>query len=138
MYCGRYIDVETKKEYMQIYQHLPNIFNVGRLIKCEFENNIIDSKTIDDRGGERKQQSGEFIIVYFLEAIKCGRAKYAYNKLSYELKSEINIDVLKNYFSSFDEYVYLNEQDAYITLKNNKVIGIYHFVVKDNLIDNIY
>lgn len=138
LYCGTYIDSEQTKGYIQIYCHNPNIFNVGRLIKYNFLDNKLDIKCVGDRGEERKQLSFDFNIIYFLEAIKCGRFKYAHNKLSYELKSIINIDILRQYFTTFDNYIYLAECDAYITIKNNKVIGVYHFVVKDNLIDNIY
>ncbi len=138
VYCDKYIDIENKKNFLQIYAHNPNIFNVGKLLKYDFGTDVFDSKTVDDRMGERKQINNEFVIIYFLDAIKCGRIKYAYNQLSYELKSDVNIYALKKYFKPFDKYIYLHEQDSYITLKNNKVTGIYHFVVKDNLIDNIY
>lgn len=138
LYCGQYIDSEQTKRYIQIYCHTPNIFNIGRLIKYNFLDNKLDVRCVCDRGEERKQLSFDFNIIYFLEAIKCGRFKYAHNKLSYELKSIINIDTLTQYFTAFDNYIYLAECDTYITIKNNKVIGVYHFVVKDNLIDNIY
>ena len=138
IYCGQYIDSEVTKKYIQIYSHVPNIFNVGGLLKCDFESGAIENKAVNDHGYEHKQLGDEFGLIYFLEAIKCGRVKYAYNKLSYELKTAINIDALANYFEPFDKYFYLHEQDVYITLKNNKVTGVYHFVVKDNLIDNIY
>jgi len=138
IYCGQYIDIEKNKQYIQIYNHIQNIFNIGNLIKYSFDKDDIEIKSIQDRGEQYKQISNEFNIIYFLEAIKCGRYKYAYNKLSYELKTNINIETLNNYFSQFDTYIYLHEQESYITIKNNKVIGIYHFVVKDNLIDNVY
>ena len=80
----------------------------------------------------------DFNVVYFIEAIKCGRFKYAYNKLSYELKSEITLDTLKQYFKPFDKYLFLNKTQSYITINNNKIVGIYHFELKDNLINNIY
>ena len=137
VYCGQYVDIEFNNNYVQIYTHIDNVFNVGSLIKY-VSGQDIKVRTVKDCGEENKLISNEFIAVYFLEALKCGRVKYAYNHLSHELKSAINIDVLTKYFSQFDEYFYLHEQGCYITLKNNKVIGIYHFVVKDNLIDNIY
>ena len=117
---------------------MPNMFNVGKLAKYEFKLDDIKYKAINDRGEQRRQIDNGFTIIYFLEAIKCGRFKYAYNKLSYELKSVISIEILNDYFKQIDNYIYLQEQDVFITLKNNKVIGIYHCVVKDNLIDNIY
>ncbi|MBQ7880550.1 MAG: hypothetical protein IJ358_01745 [Clostridia bacterium] len=138
IYCGQNIDSEINKQYIQIYSHLPNIFNVGKLAKYEFETKTITNKSVIDKGDERRQINFEFNIIYFLEAIKCDRLKYAHSKLSYELKSVIDIKTLEEYFKGFDNYIYLYEQDAYIALKNNKVIGVYHFVVKDNLIDNIY
>jgi len=138
IYCGQYIDIETTKQYVQVYNHVDNMFNIGNLIKYSFDKDVLEIKAIKDRGEERKQNNNDFNIIYFLEAIKCGRFKYAYDKLSYELKTHIDIDTLSNYFSNFDKYIYLHNEEAYITIKNNKVIGIYHFVVKDNLIDNIY
>jgi len=138
IYCGQYIDSEVTKNYIQIYCHAPNIFNIGNLVKHDLVTNITQHKAVNDRGDELKQNNQNFNIIYFLEAIKCHRFKYAHNKLSYELKSMIDIETLGNYFKAFDKYIYVEQQDAYITLKNNKVIGIYHFVVKDNLIDNIY
>ena len=108
------------------------------LAKYTFQDDNLEIKVVSDRGEERKQISYDFNIIYFLEAIKCGRFKYAHSKLSYELKSIIDIDTLSKYFLGFDQYKYIYDQDVYITIKNNKVIGIYHFVVKDNLIDNIY
>ena len=103
-----------------------------------FKTQQLEIKSVCDRSIENKQNKSDFIIIYFLEAIKCGRYKYAYSKLSYELKSEIKIDVLDKYFKDFDAFAYIDSEDVYITQKNNKVTGIYHFVVKDNMIDNIY
>lgn len=138
IYSGDCIDSETNKEYVQIYSHAPNIFNIGKLTKYTFLDKSIISRSVCDKGDERKQISQKFNIIYFLEAIKCERFKYAHSKLSYELKAVININTLQQYFNPFDKYIYLNEQDVYITIKNNKVAGVYHFVVKDNFIDNIY
>lgn len=138
IYGNTFIDYEDNKKFIQIYSHEPNIFNLGRLTKFEFDGDKLTTKIVSDRGREYNQSNPEFNIIYFLEAIKCKRIKYAYSKLSYELKAVINIDVLDKYFLDFDRYIYISQQDAFITLKNNKVIGIYHFVVKDGLIDNIY
>lgn len=138
VFCGQYVDKEVLKNNIKIYTHNPNIFNVGQLINYNFEKGEFDNKCVCDRVSEYKQVNNGFDIIYFLEAIKCGRYKYAYNKLSYELKLEINIDVLYKYFKPFDKYFYMHEQDVYITLKNNKVVGIYHFTINNNMIDNIY
>ena len=138
IFCGQYVDSEILKDCIQIYSHVGNMFNVGSLLNYNFETDEIHTKTICDRGEERKQFSSEFNIIYFLEAIKCRRFKYAYNKLSYELRSAININVLSQYFTPFDKYFYLSEQNVYITLTNNKVAGVYRFDLKDNLINNIY
>lgn len=138
LYCNQFIDCEIKKDYAQMYTHMPNIFNVGVLTKCEFATSALTNKTVCDRGEERKQINIEFNIIYFLEALKCKRFKYAHTKLSYELRVMIDIDTLSKYFVEFDNYIYIQQQDTYVTLKNNKVVGIYHFVVKDNLIENIY
>ena len=138
IFCGQYVDIEVLKDCIQIYAHIPNIFNTGELIKYNFMSKELQYKCINDRGEEHKQINTQFNIIYFLESIKCGRYKYAYNKLSYELKSEIDINVLSKYFTPFDEYSYLYEQDAYITMKNNKIVGIYHFSTTNNLINNIY
>ena len=138
IFYGTYIDSEILKNYIQIYCHTPNIFNIGKLVKYDFINQTIQTKSVCDRGDERKQINYTFNIIYFLEAIKCGRFKYAYGKLSYELKSIIDINTLRMYFSEFDQYIYLHEQRAYITLKSNKIVGVYHFEINDNLINNIY
>jgi hypothetical protein len=138
LYCGQYIDSEILKDYIQIYTHNPNIFNIGTLVKFNFNNQLLSCTSIVDRGDERKQVREEFNIIYFLEAIKCGRYKYAYAKLAYELKSQINIDILSVYFPRFDRYIYINSEDVYIMLCNNKIVGIYHFSIKDNMIYNIY
>ena len=138
VFCGEYVDNEILKNCLQIYKHTPNIFNVGNLIKYDFENKDLSFKAVCDKGEEYKQLSPEFNIAYFLEAIKCGRYKYAYNKLSFELKAEIKEDVLRDFFGQFDSWFYLSLQDAYVTIKNHKVNNIYHFVVKNNLIDSIY
>ena len=138
LFCGQYIDSEIIKNNIKIYTHIPNIFNIGSLISYDFSTREMLTKSVSDRENERKQINGEFNVIYFLEAIKCGRFKYAYNKLSYELKTGIDIDTLSDYFKQFDTFIYLQEQDVYITLKNNKVVGVNHFVIRDNLIDNIY
>lgn len=138
IFYGIYIDYEMLKNCIQIYCHHPNIFNVGQLVKYDFVNQRLEIQSVCDRGDERKQINYKFNIIYFLEAIKCGRFKYAYGKLSYELKSIIDIDTLRTYFGQFDKYIYLHEQQAYITLKSDKIVGIYHFEISDNLINNIY
>lgn len=138
LYCGNYIDFETNAEYVQIYSHSPNIFNVGQLFKYSFNNDKIEIKTVKDRGVDYNQANSQFDLIYFIEAIKCGRFKYAYNKLSYDLKSVINIDTLKDYFGTFDKYIYLSNAKAYVTFKNGKIERVHRFEIKDNLIDNIY
>ena len=138
VFCGQYIDNEVLKDCIQIYIHNPNMFNIGTLVKFSFDSQQLSYKSISDRGEERKHINNEFNIIYFLDAIKCGRYKYAYNKLTYELKAEINIDVLSKYFPTFDRYVYIANEDTYLTLHNNKVVGVYHFSVKDNMFNNIY
>ncbi|MBQ8522358.1 MAG: hypothetical protein IJ458_01685 [Clostridia bacterium] len=138
IFCLQYIDSEVLKDCIQIYEHYPNIFNVGRIVKYDFESRQLTIKSVNDAGVEHKQINSNFTIIYFLEAIKCGRYKYAYNNLSYELKAEINIETLSKYFCCFDEYRYLHEQDLYVTLKNHRIVGMYHFDINKNLIDNIY
>ena len=138
LFCGQYVDYEILTNYIQIYRHVPNIFNVGNLTKYNFETAQFEHKTVRDKGDDKVVDNKEFNIISFLEAIKCGRYKYAYKKLSYELKSEINIEVLMQYFKAFDEYCYINEQNRYVTLYNHKVVGSCSFDTKDNMIDNIY
>jgi len=138
IYCGQYIDYENLKECFQIYTHIPNIFKTGQLIKYDFNNLRLEYKTVLDCDVDYKYASVGFNIIYFIEAIKSGRFKYAYNKLSYELKSEITLDTLKKYFKPFNKYVFLNKTQSYITINNNKIVGIYHFELEDNLINNIY
>ena len=116
VFCGQYIDNERTKEHIQIYYYLPNVFNIGMLAKYTFQDDNLEIKVVSDRGEERKQISYDFNIIYFLEAIKCGRFKYAHNKLSYELKSIIDIDTLSKYFLGFDQYKYIYDQDVYITI----------------------
>lgn len=138
MFCGQYVDKEILKTHIQIYFHIPNVFNIGNLLEYKFGEDTISIKSVCDRGEEKKLISSQFNIIYFLEAIKCGRFKYAYNKLSYGLKSEISVEALSQYFDRFDNFKYLPDQDVYITLKNNKILGVYHFELKDNMIANIY
>ena len=138
IYNFLYIDYELKEEYIQIYAHPTNVFNVGQLVKFDFNNCKLENKLVSDKKEEQMISSKDFNVIYFLDGIKCGRFKYAYNILSYELKANINIDILSKYFKEFDNFIYLYEEDAYITIKNNKIVGIYHFVVKNDLIDNIY
>lgn len=138
VYNSSYIDYEINNNYVQIYSHKPNIFNVGLLAKYDFSSEQLTYKTIKDRGEEKQLVSNDFCVIYFLEAIKCKRFKYASSKLSYELKAIINLEVLEQYFTPFDNYIYLDECQAYITTKNDKIVGVYHFVIKDNLIENIY
>lgn len=136
--CEQFVDNEVLKDCIQLYTHQPNIFNIGNLIKYEFKDSKLSIKSVCDRGIEHKQVNSEFSIIYFLEAIKCKRYKYAYNKLSYELKSEITKQTLQDYFGEIDNFKYLSNEDAYITFKHNKIMGVYHFNIKDNMIDNIY
>lgn len=138
IYCGQYIDYENLKEYFQIYAHVPNVFKTGQLIKYDFNNLSLEYKTVLDCGVDYKHSSNGFNVIYFIEAIKSGRFKYAYNKLSYGLKSEITVDTLRKYFKPFDKYLFLNKTQSYITINNNKIVGIYHFELKDDLINNIY
>ncbi len=138
LYCNKYIDNEVLTKEINIYSHNPNAFNVGSLLNYNIETGAVFTKVVQDNGEEYKQTNNEFNIIYFLEAIKCGRYKYAYNKLSYNLKNEINKQTLMQYFNVIDEYIYLKDKQIYITVKNNKVIGVYHFVVKNNLIEEIY
>lgn len=138
LYNSRYIDYELTDKHLQIYSHEPNVFNVGKLTEYNFQTTNFEYKSIKDRGEEKHLINNEFNLIYFLEAIKCGRFKYAHSKLSYDLRTTINLQILEQYFSPFDKYIFLHEQQAYITTKNDKIVGIYHFVIKDNLIDNIY
>lgn len=138
IYCGAYIDNEKLKDGINIYTHVPNIFNAGKLIKYSLANKELTNITVKDRGEENIQINNEFNIIYFLEAIKCGRYKYAYNKLSYELRSEINMEVLSKYFHPFDSYKYLPDENIYITLNNKKIAGLYNFKTQNNMIDNIF
>lgn len=138
IYCDECIDIETKVGYVQIYNHNPNIFNVGQLIKYNFDSRQIDIKCVKDKDVEYSESNNQFGTIYFVEAIKCGRFNYAYSKLSYELKSTINIDTLKRYFETFNSYTYLDKIKAYVTFKNGKIKHIHRFEIKNNLIDNIY
>lgn len=138
IYNDSFIDYELRSSYIQIYSHDSNIFNIGKLIKFEFDTNNIETKYVNDRGSELGALSEDFSIIYFLDAIKFGRFKYAYNALSYKLKSSISVETLNKYFNEFNKFIYIGEESAFVTLKNNKVAGIYHFVIKDNLIDDIY
>lgn len=138
IYCGSYIDYEINSQYIQIYTHQANMFNIGQLIKYEFDSNQIIIRNVIDNVNECKMKNSDYNIVYFLDSIKCGRYKQAYNLLTTELKLNVAADTLRDYFMGLDDYIYLQEEDCYITLKNNKVIGVYHFAVKANLIDNIY
>ncbi|MFQ6724198.1 MAG: hypothetical protein ACLRFE_02565 [Clostridia bacterium] len=133
-----YIDYEILKDYIQVYSHIPNIFNTGNLIKYDFNNNELIYKTVCDQGEENKIINNEFNEIAFVEALKSGRYKYAYNKLSYELKSEIDIKTLQNYFKSFDKYIYLNKYKVYVALSNYRITGIYHIESKNGIIQNIY
>ena len=138
LYCGQYIDSELTTKSIKIYSQIPNIFNIGSLIDFNLQSGEITTKSVLNCGEERHQINKEFEIIYFLEGVKCGRFKYAYNKLSYELKNYINVDTLINYFPKFDKYYYLGDENAYVLLYNRKIVGIYHFGIKDNLINNIY
>ena len=131
------VDSEVNSKWLSIYRHEPNIFNVGQLIKFDLESGEVVVSAVCDRGDECKQMGHEFDIIYFLDAVLCARWKLAYSKLSYELKSSIDQEVLKQYFSDFDKYIYLVDEDVYIRIKNNKVVGINHFVVNNHLIDDI-
>ena len=137
IFCGEYIDIESCEKFIQIYTHNSNVFNIGTLLKYSADNKL-EIKNIQDFGPEIKQLNPEFNLIYFIEAIKCGRFKYAYNKMSYDLKSEITIETLKEYFVPFDRYIYLSDKNIYVTIKNSKIQKIYRFEIKDNLINNIY
>ncbi len=138
IYTDQYVDYEINNSFIEIYSHTPNIFNIGTLTKYEFSLDKVKYRSVMDRGKEKEIVRNEFIPIYFLDSIKCGRFSYAHSNLSYELRQNITSEVLEQYFLSFDNHIYLKEQDVYITLKNNKVIGIYHFVVNNGLIDKIY
>lgn len=138
LYCGRYVDYEILNNYIQIYEHVPNIFDLGKLVKYTFETNMFSVKCVNDRGKLHIEKNTNFLVEFFMEALKCERFKYAYEKLSYELRSDISIDVLKQYFKQFDEYKYIETTKTYITLKNHKIVGVYKFVTSQNFIENIY
>lgn len=138
LYCGKYLDYEISNQYIQIYEHKPNMFNIGSLFKYQFNTNEIGIRCVNDRGGIITEQDKDFGLEYFMEALKCGRYKYAYEKLSYELRVDISIDVLKEYFKRFDDYAYIGKTDNYITFNNYKIVGVCRFDVNNKLIDNIY
>lgn len=137
IFDSEYIDYEITSSEINIYIANRNMLNVETLIKLDCKTGEFNYKFIARHLGEKTLTSPEFLVAYFLDAIMCKRFKVAYSKLSHELKSAINIQVLEKYFAPFDQFVYVEEQEAYVTLKNNKVAGIYHFVVNDNFIDNI-
>ena len=138
VYCGRYVDYEIVGNSIKVYSHNPNMFNIGSLLEYDFKTNNLNVKSILDNEIEYKQTGKDFEIIYFIEAVKCKRFKYAYNKLSYELKNSINVDTLSKYFPTFNSYYYLNNMDVYILLNNKKIVGVYHFEIKDNKIYNIH
>ena len=80
----------------------------------------------------------QFDEISFVEAIKCKRYKYSYRKLSYELKADIDENVLKQYFPTFDNYYYLKNDKSFIELYNNKVVGVLHLISNDRVIEQIY
>lgn len=138
VFCGQYVDKEILKNYIQVYLHIPNIFNVGQLIKYDCLNNKIIINAVKDSGEQCLLQNNQFTTIYFMESLKCGRYKYAHSKLSYELKSEITKETLAKYFGRVDAYYYLHEQDVYITFCAHKIRGVYHIDIKNNMICNIY
>lgn len=138
LYCGRYLDYEKLNTCLQIYEHIPNVFNIGKLIKCDFNTGEISSKCVNDRKCLFVEENKAFVLEYFMEAIKCDRYKYAYEKLSHELRADISLDILKQYFKKFDNYKDINNTDTYITFKNHKIVGVYRFELNRNFIDNIY
>lgn len=138
VYCGNIIDYETTRQHIKIYSHNPNIFNVGKLTSIDFNTGKEVENIVDDSGCCQICNNSQLINIYFLEAVKCGRYKLAHGMLTSDLKEVINKEMLKQYFKPYDKYIYLYTEDAFIALKNNKVTGIYHLVVKDNYIDNIY
>lgn len=138
IFNNKYIDYESNSGFIQIYNHIPNIFNIGKLTKYDLKNKTVVCKFVVDNGQEVKCLKHDFEILYFIDSIKIGRYDLAYSKLSYELRNQININVLKDYFNEFDNYIYLNEEDVFITLKNNKVISTCHLVVNNGFIDKIY
>lgn len=138
LYCGKYLDYEILNNYIQIYEHIPNAFNIGKLIKYNFEYGDVIIRCVDDRNGLVEEQNEDFKLEYFMESLKIGRYKYAYEKLSYELRADISPETLKQYFKQFDSYKYIDKTNTYITFKNSKVIGLYRFEVVQGLIYNIY
>ncbi len=137
-YCGHCYDYEILNDRIQIYRHNSNIFNLGQLIIYNFKTKELEYKQVADRGDEQILINKDFCLIYFVDAIKCGRYKYAYNLLSYELKSIINIATIKKYFPQFDNCIYLQNQDVFIMINNKKIVGIYNIKIKNNLINNIY
>lgn len=138
LYCGKYLDYEILKDCMQIYEHTPNVFNIGKLIKYRLDSGEIDCICVNDRSGLINEQNDEFRLEYFMEALKCGRYKYAYEKLSYELRADISTDTLKQYFKQFNDCKYIDKTNTYITFNNRKIVGVYRFDINQNFIDNIY
>ena len=138
LYCGKYLDYEILNQYIQIYEHVPNVFNIGKLFKYNFDTEETGVICVNDRGILFTEQNKDFMLEYFMEALKCERYRYAYDKLSYELRADISIDALKLYFKRFDAYKYIDKTNTYITFYNGKVSGVYRFEINQNLIDNIY
>lgn len=138
VYNGRYIDYEVLKSKIKIYTHSPNVYNVGKIVQYDFNCDKKNIIIVKDKGQEAELISNEFIEVYFIEAILCGRTKLAYSRISYELKSSISEQVLADYFGEIDRYIYLPEKQVYITLKNNNIVGVYHIVVNNGWITSIY
>ena len=111
---------------------------MGKLIRYCFKDDQTTVNCVNDRNHLINEQNNDFDIEYFFEALKCGRYKYAYEKLSYELRADISMDVLKQYFKQFDNYKYIDNINTYVTFKNYKVTGVYRFELNQKLIDNIY
>lgn len=138
LYCGKYLDYEIVNSYIQIYEHLPNMFNIGKLVKYFFTTNEFSVRCVNDRKVLFDEKNADFKLECFMEALKCGRYKYAYNQLSYELRADISLDMLIQYFKSFDEYKYIDKANTYITFNNHKIVGVYKFEINQNVIENIY
>lgn len=138
IFNGKYVDFEELKNEIKIYTHQPNVFNVGKIIKYDLQNGDISCSIVNDKGVECGLIEEEFTVVYFLEAIVCGRTKLAYSKISYELKSSISQEILGKYFGEIDDYIYLQACNMFVTKKNNNIVGVYHIVVNQGLITAIY
>lgn len=138
IYNGKYIDYEKLQDSIKIYAHPPNVYNVGKIVQYNFSSMQTSVFAVKDNGGEIGLVSEDFAEIYFMDAIMCGRIKLAYSRISHELKSSISEQILAEYFGQIDDYVFLPDDKAYITLKNNNIVGVYHIVVNNGWITSIY